>query len=96
MILRNLFAAAAIAGTLLLPDPAGAQDIDINSGPLSRSPEEKMTFLVHAVQDTVDLPVVLDTANPQAVAAGLAASRHQRCRPDGHTIGAQRQRLGKV
>jgi 5-methyltetrahydrofolate corrinoid/iron sulfur protein methyltransferase len=54
---------------------AGAQAIDINSGPLYRSPEEKMTFLVRTVQECVDLPIVLDTANPRAVAAGLAASR---------------------
>ena len=54
---------------------AGAQAIDINSGPLSRSPEEKMTFLVRTVQAAVELPIVLDTANPRAVAAGLAASR---------------------
>jgi 5-methyltetrahydrofolate corrinoid/iron sulfur protein methyltransferase len=52
---------------------AGAQAIDINSGPLSRAPEEKMTFLVRTVQETVDLPIVLDTANPRAMAAGLAA-----------------------
>ena len=56
---------------------AGAQAIDINSGPLSRSPEEKMTFLVHTVQATVDLPIVLDTASPRAMAAGLAASRRK-------------------
>lgn len=54
---------------------AGAQAIDINSGPLSRSPEEKMTFLVRTVQSAVDLPIMLDTANPWAMAAGLAASR---------------------
>ncbi|MEE4114455.1 MAG: dihydropteroate synthase [Desulfobacteraceae bacterium] len=52
---------------------AGAQAIDINSGPLSRSPEDKMTFLVRTVRDTVDLPIVLDTANPRAIAAGLAS-----------------------
>ena len=52
---------------------AGAQAIDINSGPLSREPEEKMTFLVRTVRETVDLPIVLDTANPRAMAAGLAA-----------------------
>jgi 5-methyltetrahydrofolate corrinoid/iron sulfur protein methyltransferase len=34
-----------------------------------------MTFLVRTVQECVDLPIVLDTANPRAVAAGLAASR---------------------
>jgi 5-methyltetrahydrofolate corrinoid/iron sulfur protein methyltransferase len=53
---------------------AGAQAIDINSGPMFRAPEKKMTFLVRTVQETVDLPIVLDTANPRAIAAGLAAS----------------------
>ena len=38
---------------------AGAQAIDINSGPLSRQAEEKMTFLVETVQESVDLPLVL-------------------------------------
>jgi 5-methyltetrahydrofolate corrinoid/iron sulfur protein methyltransferase len=52
---------------------AGARAIDINSGPLSRHPEEKMAFLVNTVQGAVDLPIVLDTANPRAMAAGLAA-----------------------
>ena len=54
---------------------AGARAIDINSGPLSRRPEEKMTFMVNTVQEAVDLPIVLDTANPRAMAAGLAACR---------------------
>ncbi len=56
---------------------AGAQAIDINSGPLSRAPEEKMTFLVRTVLETVDLPIVLDTANPRAMAAGLAAGNQK-------------------
>ena len=54
---------------------AGARAIDINSGPLSRRPQEKMTFLVNTVQEAVNLPIALDTANPQAMAAGLAACR---------------------
>jgi 5-methyltetrahydrofolate corrinoid/iron sulfur protein methyltransferase len=54
---------------------AGADAIDINSGPLSRQPAEKMTFLVQTVQEVVDLPLVLDTTNPDALAAGLAACR---------------------
>ena len=52
---------------------AGAQAIDINSGPLTRKAAEKMTFLVNTIQDTVNLPLVLDTTNPDAMAAGLAA-----------------------
>ena len=54
---------------------AGADAIDINSGPLSRDAEKKMTFLVETVQAAVDLPLVLDTTNPAAMAAGLAAVR---------------------
>ena len=55
---------------------AGADAIDINSGPLSRDAEKKMTFLVETVQAAVDLPLVLDTTNPAAMDAGLAACRH--------------------
>jgi 5-methyltetrahydrofolate corrinoid/iron sulfur protein methyltransferase len=54
---------------------AGARAIDINAGPLSRQPQEKMAFLVHTVQEAVDLPLVLDTTNSDALAAGLAACR---------------------
>jgi len=51
---------------------AGAQAMDINSGPLTRNPAEKMTFLVRSAQAAVDLPLVLDTSNPAAMDAGLA------------------------
>jgi len=56
-------------------EEAGAEAIDINPGPLSRDPEKKMTFLVEAVQGVSDLPVLLDTANPRAIEAGLQANR---------------------
>jgi len=56
-------------------EAAGADAIDINSGPLSREPEKRMTFLVEAVQDVSDLPVLIDTANPKAMKAGLEANK---------------------
>lgn len=56
-------------------EAAGAGAIDINSGPLSRDPAKKMAFLVKTVQASTDLPVLIDTANPAAMAAGLAASQ---------------------
>ena len=56
---------------------AGADAIDINSGPLTRHPQEKMTFLVQTVLEVVDLTLVLDTTNPDAMAAGLAACRNR-------------------
>lgn len=55
-------------------EAAGAQAVDINTGPLGRHPEEKMTFFVNTVQKVTDIPVLLDTANPQAMKAGLIAN----------------------
>ncbi len=56
---------------------AGAEAIDINSGPLSRNPEQRMTFLVETVQAVTNLPVLLDTTNPKALEAGLSISRNR-------------------
>lgn len=53
----------------------GAHVIDINTGPLTRHPEEKMRFIVETVQRTTQLPLMLDTANPVAMEAGLKACR---------------------
>lgn len=52
---------------------AGAQAIDLNCGPLTRAPERRMSFLVEAVRAVTDLPLLLDTTNPTALDAGLAA-----------------------
>jgi 5-methyltetrahydrofolate corrinoid/iron sulfur protein methyltransferase len=52
---------------------AGAEMVDINSGPLTRDPVEKMTFLVDSVRQVSDLPLLLDTSNPVALEAGLKA-----------------------
>lgn len=56
---------------------AGADFIDINSGPLSKDPVEAMRFMVETVQVVTDLPVLIDTANPIAMEAGLAVNCHQ-------------------
>lgn len=53
---------------------AGADAIDINTGPLTKDPEAAMTFFVRAVQAETGLPLVIDTTNPRAMAAGLAAA----------------------
>ncbi len=54
---------------------AGADGIDINSGPLYRDPESRMTFMVEAVQEVTRLPLILDTSNPKALKAGLLACK---------------------
>lgn len=58
-------------------EKAGAEAVDINSGPLCRDPEKKMTFLVETVQAVTDLPLVLDTTNPKALEAGLSVCRNK-------------------
>ncbi len=56
---------------------AGAHMIDINAGPLPRDGDKKMVFLVNAVQEVSDLPIVLDTTNPQAIEAGLKVAQNK-------------------
>lgn len=56
---------------------AGAQAIDINSGPLQRDPERKFAFLVETVQSVSSLPLLLDTINPKALQAGLEVCRNR-------------------
>ena len=56
-------------------EDAGADMLDINPGPLTRDGEEKITFLIEAVQEVCDLPLSLDTSNPSAMAAGIQACR---------------------
>lgn len=83
--LRITSAAISRAVEKMDPDPireltrrcvaAGAEAVDINSGPLNREPERKMTFLVETVREVTNLPLLIDTANPEAMEAGLAADR---------------------
>jgi 5-methyltetrahydrofolate corrinoid/iron sulfur protein methyltransferase len=53
---------------------AGAEALDINSGPLRKRPEEHMRFLVETVRSVTDLPLFIDTVNPAAIGAALEAA----------------------
>lgn len=64
-----------IQGMVVKCEKAGAGAIDINSGPLGRDAEKKISFLVEAVQAATDLPILIDTANPVAMEAGLKVSK---------------------
>ncbi len=54
---------------------AGAHLLDLNPGYLSRRLEDRMAFLVDAVQEVTSLPLILDSPNPRVLAQGLAACR---------------------
>ncbi|MBA3009797.1 MAG: dihydropteroate synthase [Proteobacteria bacterium] len=55
----------------------GAHAIDVNTGPLGKACEEDMVFLVRTIEQVTDLPLLIDTTNPLAMAAGLAAARNK-------------------
>jgi 5-methyltetrahydrofolate--homocysteine methyltransferase len=55
---------------------AGAQMLDVNCGTLdAREEPAAMEWLVRTVQEAVDVPLCIDSPNPAALAAGLAAHR---------------------
>ena len=69
------FLAEPIQDLIKKYEQAGANAIDINTGPLQRNTTKSMSFLVEVIQDATDLPIFLDTANPNAIRAGLAANK---------------------
>ncbi len=53
---------------------AGANMLDVNCGTVEASKEpEVMSWLVETVQQAVEVPLCIDSANPEALAAGLQA-----------------------
>lgn len=58
-------------------EAAGADMIDINAGPMNKDGAKKMAFLVKTVQAASSLPVLLDTANPRALEAGLQVCENE-------------------
>lgn len=54
---------------------AGAKILDLNPGYLSRRREDRLAFMVEAVQAVTDLPLMLDSPNPRVLARGLAVCR---------------------
>lgn len=55
----------------------GAWAIDVNTGPLGKQAEPGMRFFMDAVQAVTELPLLIDTANPDAMAAGVKAANNR-------------------
>ncbi|MFA4028663.1 MAG: hypothetical protein GDYSWBUE_000688 [Candidatus Fervidibacterota bacterium] len=54
---------------------AGMDYLDLNIGPARRDGPELMEWIVKTVQEVVELPLSLDTTNPDAMEAGLKVHR---------------------
>jgi len=49
----------------------GMDYLDLNVGPVKKAPAETMEWMVDTVQGCTDIPLCLDTTNPEAMEAGL-------------------------
>jgi len=72
---------------------AGADYLDINAGTLPEREPDDIVWLVNIVQEVVDKPLCLDSANPEALLAGLAATKQP---PMINSISGEENRLRDV
>jgi len=72
----------------LMQKEKGMDYIDINMGPAKKDGHELMPWVVEVVQDVVDVPLVLDTSNIDAIEAALKVCKNKAvinsimCRPE--------------
>lgn len=69
----------------------GAQMLELNIGPQKKAGAEVMDWLVNAIQEVVDVPLSLDTSNPEAIEAGLKVCKRN---PIINSTSADPERLG--
>jgi 5-methyltetrahydrofolate--homocysteine methyltransferase len=72
---------------------AGADYLDINAGTLPDREPDDIVWLINIVQEIVDKPLCLDSANPEALLAGLAATKQP---PMINSISGEENRLRDV
>lgn len=73
---------------------AGADYLDCNAATVGREEEpEALCWLVRTVQEAVDLPISLDSPNPEAIEAAL---RVHRGTPIINSISAEREKLERL
>lgn len=72
---------------------AGADALDVNAGTAPDREPEDMVWLINTVQEVVDKPLCLDSPNPDALLAGLSATRQA---PIINSISGEESRLRGV
>jgi len=73
----------------------GADFLDLNIGPAKKDGPELASWIVKVVEEVVDTPISLDTTNPEAMEAGLRASKDP-SRALMNSISIQKTRLEKL
>lgn len=77
----------------LLQEEKGAKMLDINIGPARKDGPVLMDWIVKAIQEVVNLPLSLDTTNPEAMEAGLSICKEK---PLINSASCQEERLSKM
>jgi len=72
---------------------AGAARVDVNAGTLPAEEPDALSWLVKTVQDEVDAPLCLDSANPQALATAIQGIKQT---PMINSISGERARLDGI
>ena len=73
---------------------AGAMMIDVNCGTFVSDEVDRMKWLVDIVQEAVDVPLSIDSPNPEALRVGLEG--HRNGRPMINSITAEVERMEEV
>jgi len=50
---------------------SGADALDVNCGPASKQPVSDIQWLIEAIQEVTDKPLVLDSSKPKVIESGL-------------------------
>jgi 5-methyltetrahydrofolate--homocysteine methyltransferase len=85
--------AAHIQKLALSQVEAGADALDINAGTSTDREADDIIWLINTVQEVMDKPLCLDSPNPDALLAGLSATRQV---PIINSISAEEHRLKDV
>lgn len=78
---QKIHAAVVVRNTEFIQDlsrrqaEAGAEYIDVNAGTIYEGEKEALQWLVSTVQEVVDLPLAIDSADPLALAGALKLHR---------------------
>ncbi len=72
---------------------AGADYIDVNAGTKSDCEPDDLAWLIETVQSEVDVPLCLDSANPEALKRGMACVRRT---PMINSISGEAARLDRI
>ncbi len=72
---------------------AGANVLDVNTGPYSKNPKDDMKWLVESIQKVVDVPLSIDSTKEDVIEEGLKLAKKKAII---NSTSADEEKMGKV